>query len=52
MLVGLGVDELSVSVPSVAAVKAHLRGLSLADLRRGAQQALRCRTAAEVRALL
>lgn len=51
ILVGLGVTELSVSVPNVAAVKAHLRGLSLAEMRRIAQQALRCRTAAEVRAL-
>jgi phosphoenolpyruvate-protein phosphotransferase len=51
LLAGLGVSELSVSVPSVAAVKAHLRSLSLAEMQRLAQQALQCRTAAEVRAL-
>lgn len=51
ILVGLGVSELSVSVPSIAAVKAHIRGLSLAEMQRVAQQALQCRTAAEVRSL-
>lgn len=51
LLVGLGVSELSVTVPSVAAVKAHLRSLSLTQMQRLAQQALQCRTAAEVRAL-
>src|SRR5712692_3589373 len=51
ILMGLGVSELSVSVPSIAAVKAHIRSLSLADMQRIAQQALQCRTAAEVRSL-
>src|SRR5581483_7079720 len=51
ILTGLGVTELSISVPSIATVKAHLRGLSLAEMQRLAQQALRCRTAAEVRSL-
>lgn len=51
ILVGLGVSELSVSVPSVAAVKAHLRSLSLVEMQHLAQQAVRSRTAAEVRAL-
>lgn len=51
ILVGLGVHELSVSIPSVATIKAHLRGLSVADLRELARRALACRSAAEVRAL-
>jgi len=51
ILMGLGVSELSVSVPSIAAVKAHIRSLSLEDMQRIAQKALQCRTAAEVRSL-
>jgi phosphoenolpyruvate-protein phosphotransferase len=51
ILVGLGVAELSVAIPSIAAVKAQMRRLSLAKARALAQQALVCRTAAEVRAL-
>jgi phosphoenolpyruvate-protein phosphotransferase len=51
ILVGLGVSELSISVPSVAAVKAHLRSRSLAEMQRIAQQAVQCRTAEEVRRL-
>jgi len=51
ILAGLGVTELSMSAPSVAAVKARLRGSSLKSLRSLAQRALACSTAAEVRAL-
>ena len=51
ILAGLGVSELSMSIPSVAAIKARLRTQSLTDLRALAQRALACRTAAEVRAL-
>jgi phosphocarrier protein FPr len=51
ILTGLGVTELSISVPSIATVKAHLRSLSLTEMQRLAQQALQCRTAAEVRSL-
>ncbi len=51
ILTGLGVSELSVSVPSIAAVKALIRDTSLAEMQRIAQQALQCRTAAEVRSL-
>jgi len=51
ILVGLGVQELSVSIPSVATIKAHLRGLNTVELRDLAQRALACRNAAEVRAL-
>jgi Phosphotransferase System HPr (HPr) Family len=51
ILSGLGVHELSVSIPSIAAVKAQIRGLSREKARALAQRALACRTAAEVRAL-
>ncbi len=51
LLLGLGVSELSVSVPSIAAVKAHIRSLSYEEMQRRAQRALQCRTAAEVRSL-
>ena len=51
ILTGLGVAELSMSVPSIAAVKAHLRTRSLSDMQQIAQKALQCRTAAEVRSL-
>ncbi|WP_322816724.1 phosphoenolpyruvate--protein phosphotransferase [Chloroflexus sp.] len=51
ILVGLGVQELSVSIPSVATIKAHLRSLNAVDLRNLARRALACRNAAEVRAL-
>ena len=51
ILTGLGVKELSVSIPSVAAVKAQIRGLSMAQARALAQRALSCSTAAAVRGL-
>lgn len=51
ILVGLGVKELSVTVPTIPTIKAHFRKTSLTDLQVLAQQALACRTAAEVRAL-
>ncbi|MBE9603517.1 phosphoenolpyruvate--protein phosphotransferase [Acetobacteraceae bacterium H6797] len=51
ILVGLGVDELSVSIPNVPALKAQIRGLSMARARQLAEAALGCGTAAEVRAL-
>lgn len=51
ILVGLGVAELSVSIPAIAAIKAQLRRLSSTKAKSLAQQALACRTAAEVRAL-
>ena len=49
ILVGLGVDELSVSVPAVPAVKAQVRGLNFVQAQQVAQAALKCATAAEVR---
>ncbi len=51
ILSGLGVTELSVSIPSIAAVKAQLRALSLEAARQTARRALSYRTAAEVRTL-
>ncbi|MGG6296650.1 phosphoenolpyruvate--protein phosphotransferase [Leptolyngbya sp. AN02str] len=51
ILVGLGVSELSVSIPSVAAVKAKLRSLSKVATQDLAQRALKCRSAQEVRSL-
>jgi phosphocarrier protein FPr len=51
ILTGLGVAELSMSIPSVAAVKAHLRGISLTRAKAIARQALACATAAEVHEL-
>jgi phosphocarrier protein FPr len=52
ILIGLGVDELSVSIPAVPAVKAQVRSLDLAGLRPLAQRALECATAQEVRELV
>src|SRR6516165_896234 len=52
ILVGLGVDELSVSLPSIPTIKAQVRRLSYADCQALAQRALKCRTGDEVRALL
>jgi multiphosphoryl transfer protein len=52
ILVGLGVDELSVSLPSIPTIKAQVRRLSYAECRALAQRALNCRTGDEVRALL
>lgn len=52
ILVGLGVDELSVSVPSIPSVKAQIRRVNLSDCRELAARALDCTTAEEVRALV
>ena len=52
ILVGLGVEELSVSLPSIPTIKAQVRRLSHAECRDLAQRALNCRTGDEVRALL
>jgi multiphosphoryl transfer protein len=51
ILTGLGVDELSMSLPSIAAVKAAMRRHSLGQARVFARQALACATADDVRAL-
>jgi len=52
ILIGLGIDELSVTVPSVPLVKAQIRGLKASELQSLAQQALECSTAREVRELV
>lgn len=51
ILAGLGVEELSVSIPSIPAVKAKLRSLSMLQMQRLANRALQCQTAGEVRHL-
>jgi len=52
ILLGLGLDELSVSLPAVPTVKALIRTLTLAEVQPLARQALTCATAPEVRALV
>lgn len=52
VLLGLGVDELSVSVPSIPEIKAQIRSLKLTQCRALAALALQKDTAAEVRALI
>ncbi|MEM7342969.1 MAG: phosphoenolpyruvate--protein phosphotransferase [Chloroflexota bacterium] len=49
ILVGLGVDELSVSIPAIPAVKAQIRSLSLSTAKKLATEALKCASATEVR---
>jgi phosphocarrier protein FPr len=51
ILSGLGVSELSVAIPSIAAVKARLRTVSRRTAQDLAERALRCRGPREVRAL-
>ena len=51
ILIGLGVDELSVSVPAIPVVKAQIRSLKISQSQSLAQRALHCATAQEVRAL-
>ena len=52
VLVGLGVDELSVTVPTVPAVKSQVRELSFGQCQELAQRALRCDAAEGVRRLI
>jgi multiphosphoryl transfer protein len=52
VLIGLGVDELSVSVPAIPAVKAAVARFTLAQCQELAQEVLKMSTAAEVRARL
>lgn len=51
LLVGLGVSELSVSVPTIPSIKAQIRELKLSDCQKLAKLAIAQPTAAEVRAL-
>nr|MCU0256086.1 hypothetical protein [Vicinamibacterales bacterium] len=52
LLLGLGVRQLSVNVPAIAAVKAHVRTLDLAACRRLAARALEASSADQVRGLV
>jgi multiphosphoryl transfer protein len=52
ILVGLGVDELSVSLPAIPAVKAQIRALRVDVCRQLAERALAAESAEEVRALV
>jgi phosphocarrier protein FPr len=52
LLVGLGVDELSVSVPILPAIKAQVRRLRAQECRKLAAAALQCADASDVRALV
>ncbi|SHI94354.1 phosphocarrier protein FPr [Tessaracoccus bendigoensis DSM 12906] len=52
ILVGLGVDELSCSIPAIPAVKAVVRSVSLDKCRELAAKAVTCSTPEEVRELV
>jgi phosphocarrier protein FPr len=52
ILVGLGVDELSISLPAIPGIKAQIRTLRLDDCRELAKRALAAESAEEVRALI
>jgi phosphocarrier protein FPr len=49
ILLGLGVDELSVSIPSIPSIKAQIRALKLGDCEVLAKRALAASSAAEIR---
>ncbi|WP_086930452.1 phosphoenolpyruvate--protein phosphotransferase [Agarilytica rhodophyticola] len=51
ILLGMGIDELSVSVPSIPSIKAQIRELTLEDCKTLASQALQQNSAAAVREL-
>ncbi|EWY36986.1 PTS fructose transporter subunit IIA [Skermanella stibiiresistens SB22] len=51
ILIGLDVDELSVGVPNIPALKAQIRSMAYEDAKDLARRALACDGAAEVRAL-
>ena len=52
VLIGLGIHELSVSVPVLASIKARVRSLSLSDCRKTAEEALGAADGTEVRAII
>jgi phosphoenolpyruvate-protein kinase (PTS system EI component) len=52
VLLGIGIDELSVPVPAIAAVKALVRRLSARDCQDLAREVAGLSTAGEVRARL
>jgi phosphocarrier protein FPr len=51
ILTGLGIRELSMVIPGVAAIKAHIRSISIKDARVIAQKALACKNVKQVRQL-
>jgi multiphosphoryl transfer protein len=51
ILIGLDVDELSVGIPNIPALKAQIRDMAYEDAKELARRALACSAAAEVRAL-
>lgn len=51
ILIGLGVKELSVSIPTIPSIKALVRQLNLPDCQRLAEQAINADTASDVRDL-
>ena len=52
ILVGLGVQELSISVPTIPVVKARVRGLNYSECQSLAQEALKLDSAEDVRRLM
>jgi phosphocarrier protein FPr len=52
ILIGLDVDELSISLPAIPAIKGQIRKLRLDECRELAKKALAAESAAEVRALI
>ena len=52
ILVGMGVDELSVTVPAIPTVKEKVRQLNYAEMQTLAEKALACSSAQDVRALV
>ena len=52
ILIGLGVDELSISLPAIPAIKAQVRSLNAEECRALAEKALATESAADVRALV
>jgi phosphocarrier protein FPr len=52
ILIGIGVDELSVSIASIPAVKAQIRTLRLDECKELAERAMAAESAAQVRALV
>ncbi|MEA3456586.1 MAG: phosphoenolpyruvate--protein phosphotransferase [Campylobacterota bacterium] len=52
VLVGLGIDELSVSVPTLPAIKAEIRKYSMDECQAITEEVLSCASSSEVRTLL
>jgi phosphoenolpyruvate-protein phosphotransferase len=52
ILLGLGLDELSVGIPSIPTVKSQVRSLKISELESLARDALQCASAQEVRELV